>query len=241
MTSDETIAIDVDAAGWGWFVDVTPWEDSEFTTPGNQGEQGRIDLLTALMHELGHSLGLHHVEEGVMAEQLAAGIRHTDYYADHFDGNDAALQQYLSSGRLWVKTMDSTLTAAPASQTQPVQAWQNQALHEDVDGDGHVAPSDALAIINYLNSKLPTGVQAEAESGAPFGLLDVDGDGHVAPGDALTVINFLNSRPKTAAEGEAPVTDRNAAPALRAIDEIYSAMDFATDGTSPSRRRTLPR
>src|SRR5262245_21388972 len=133
------------------------------------------------------------------------------------------------------------MTADPATQKSPVQAWQKQALHEDVDGDGHIAPSDALAIINYLNSKLPTGVQPEAESGAPFGLLDVDGDGHVAPSDALTVINFLNSRPKVAAEGEAPVTDRTAAPALWAIDEIYSAMDHAADGTSPPQRRTLPR
>ena len=30
------------AAGWGWFVDPTPGDDSEFTTPGNQGEQHRM-------------------------------------------------------------------------------------------------------------------------------------------------------------------------------------------------------
>ena len=42
------IWLDDNAAGWGWFVDGTPWEDSEFTTPGDQGEQGRMDLLTLL-------------------------------------------------------------------------------------------------------------------------------------------------------------------------------------------------
>src|SRR5262249_29246595 len=30
-----TIWLDDNAAGWGWFVDDTPWDDSEFTTPGD--------------------------------------------------------------------------------------------------------------------------------------------------------------------------------------------------------------
>src|SRR5215471_17079951 len=34
--------------GWGWF-SPTSWDISEFTTPGNQSEQQRMDLLTALM------------------------------------------------------------------------------------------------------------------------------------------------------------------------------------------------
>src|SRR5262245_63502137 len=34
--------------GWGWF-SPTSWDISEFTTPGDQGEQQRMDLLTALM------------------------------------------------------------------------------------------------------------------------------------------------------------------------------------------------
>src|SRR5262249_9525105 len=54
--------------------DATPWEDSEFSTPGDQGEQNRMDLLTVLMHELGHVLGLDHDDDGVMGESLAAGV-----------------------------------------------------------------------------------------------------------------------------------------------------------------------
>lgn len=75
LTDGKTIWLDVNAAGFGWFVDSTPWEDSEFTTPGDQGEQGHMDLLTALVHELGHVLGHDHPEEGVMAEALATGTR----------------------------------------------------------------------------------------------------------------------------------------------------------------------
>jgi streptogramin lyase len=75
MASGHTIWLDADAAGWGWFVDPTPGEDSEFNTPGDQGEQNRMDLLTVLTHELGHSLGLGHDDAGVMQESLPAGTR----------------------------------------------------------------------------------------------------------------------------------------------------------------------
>src|SRR5262249_12810709 len=71
------IWLDDNAAGWGWFVDPTPLNDSEFTTPGNQGEQGRMDLLTVLEHEVGHLLGRGHEAEGVMQETLGAGLRRT--------------------------------------------------------------------------------------------------------------------------------------------------------------------
>jgi sugar lactone lactonase YvrE len=62
-------------AGAGRVVEPRRWEDSEFTTPGDQGEQGRMDLLTALMHEVGHLLGLDHDATGVMQEALAPGTR----------------------------------------------------------------------------------------------------------------------------------------------------------------------
>jgi hypothetical protein len=76
LAAGNTIWLDDDAAGWGWFVDPTPWSDSEFTTPGNQSEQGRMDLLTVLMHEMGHVLGLEHDADGVMQESLSASTRH---------------------------------------------------------------------------------------------------------------------------------------------------------------------
>ncbi len=77
LASGHTITLDDNAAGWGWFVDPTPRNDSEFTTRGNQGEQHRMDLLTVLQHEIGHLLGHDHDESGVMAEALAPGERWT--------------------------------------------------------------------------------------------------------------------------------------------------------------------
>jgi hypothetical protein len=64
-SNDGVINIDADGAGYGWFVDSTPGEDSEFDGSGTRltadaggAADGRLDLLTVLMHELGHQIGL---------------------------------------------------------------------------------------------------------------------------------------------------------------------------------------
>ena len=66
----------------------------------------------------------------------------------------------------------------------------------DVDGDGAVAPVDALMLINNLNSKGPHQLGGEGEAGtvAENGYVDVNNDGWVTPLDTIMVLNTLNSR-----------------------------------------------
>ncbi|MEM7316452.1 MAG: matrixin family metalloprotease, partial [Planctomycetota bacterium] len=84
--SDSTIAIDIDAAGHGWFIDATPADSSEFSGSGPAGSLttvsgdpafGQIDLLTVVMHEYAHALGLGHVEEAgnLLNDTLEVGTR----------------------------------------------------------------------------------------------------------------------------------------------------------------------
>ncbi|MFO7963509.1 MAG: Calx-beta domain-containing protein [Desulfobacterales bacterium] len=106
LAGGNTILIDADAAGWGWYVDETPADDVEFTVPGGEDE-GRMDLLTVVMHEMGHVLGYDDRADGpdnLMSATLDAGDRHTP-----------------DSG-LVVMTMDDLMDDAQA--------------HEAGDGDG---------------------------------------------------------------------------------------------------------
>jgi len=82
-----SVLIDVDAGGWGWYVDTTPWEDLEFGLSLGEWELmalesspafGRMDLLTVVMHELGHVLGFEDLDPNagaLMSGSLEAGVR----------------------------------------------------------------------------------------------------------------------------------------------------------------------
>jgi hypothetical protein len=73
--------LDVNAAGYGWFVDVTPEMDEEFSGGIASGlAANRMDLLSTVMHELGHALGLEDLystehDDEVMAGLLSTGTR----------------------------------------------------------------------------------------------------------------------------------------------------------------------
>jgi hypothetical protein len=100
------IYIDFTAGGRGWFVDTTPGENSEFNLvdgefnaiPGGEAA-GRVDLLSVLVHEIGHVLGHDH-DSGlaVMGETLATGIRLTLNDSGAWVSNDAVSGSITQNG-----------------------------------------------------------------------------------------------------------------------------------------------
>jgi hypothetical protein len=81
---DDTIRIDRDAAGYGWFVDATPEDDAEFLAVSRSSLSARkdtaadrrADLLTTVMHEMGHLLGYaDEAADDLMGAMLPLGTR----------------------------------------------------------------------------------------------------------------------------------------------------------------------
>ncbi len=86
----QTVVISPTAAGNGWFVDPTPLSDAEFTpdatgaltaAPGSSAA-GRMDLMTVVLHEMGHVAGYSDVNtqsnpNNLMDATLGVGVRRT--------------------------------------------------------------------------------------------------------------------------------------------------------------------
>lgn len=80
-----------------------------------------------------------------------------------------------------------------------VDSFQNAANSADVDGDGAVAPGDALLVINQLNDEGAGEIRyvRRDRTLAPHAAstvlyLDVNGDSYLTAADALLVINVIN-------------------------------------------------
>ena len=101
------VSISADAAGYGWFIDPTPNDNSEFGnvvsatqafTDPDQAAAGHMDLLTTVMHEMGVQLGLSDAYDpaassDLMFVQLTAGERRLPDAANVAQASEADIPQ----------------------------------------------------------------------------------------------------------------------------------------------------
>jgi hypothetical protein len=128
------ITIDADAAGYGWYVDANPADDAEFAnvlgatrlqTDPSGLPAGHIDLLSTVMHELGHQLGLEDTyaladRDGLMFGYIVTGERRLpgEHEADGATPGSIATEEFavgpvslgtLPAGRTVTITFDATV------------------------------------------------------------------------------------------------------------------------------------
>ena len=148
QANGSTVLLDVNAAGYGWFVDATPPDNSEFTAGSSGGELlasessdafGHMDLLTVVMNEMGHVLGLEDFDpkaQEQMDTTIEPGVRRSVSHADEptgengfvAAGGDAGLEQTFRGG-------SEAPRVGQAGWYTPFDQLRRQSLYGDSDPD----------------------------------------------------------------------------------------------------------
>ncbi|WP_374663339.1 tandem-95 repeat protein [Ramlibacter sp.] len=141
---DHLITLDARGAGWGWYVDATPADNSEFmpvsadpTTQNALGDYdapvggpaaGKLDLLTVLIHELGHVLGMPSTafSDNVMSRYLAPGQRRLPDAVDIAALEASGMPYYVGPSIVFVRPPDEVAVSVtgPSTQAGPVTVAQ---------------------------------------------------------------------------------------------------------------------
>jgi hypothetical protein len=125
QTTGTAITLDTNAAGYGWYIDPNPAANTDFLPTSNpnvwiaapgSAAAGKMDMLSVLLHEYGHALGLDHSANpnDFMAPNLQPGERRLPSAAELTLMSQLALQ--LNSGT----AVASSTAPAPTSPTAPV-------------------------------------------------------------------------------------------------------------------------
>jgi hypothetical protein len=197
QTIDGAIIIDRYAAGWGWFADPTPFDNSEFAVSQGDGvfaatpaspAYGHMDLLTTVLHELGNAMGFAEDQgQDVTGMTLSAGVRRVFAAAPQSaasDGTAAATAVAVLSG-------DGPSANAPADQPNrsAVSAGSGLPYGEAIGWQGYAGVSVAPAAA-------PPGLAAAATDPAQGATKEKAGAAPLAT-NALLAGSFVVVNPAT--------------------------------------------
>jgi Ca2+-binding RTX toxin-like protein len=210
LTGGGTVYLDADAAGYGWFVDPTPLDDGEFTGAAPAG----MDLMTAVMHEIGHVLGFRDVPaalDSLMSGTLEEGVRRLpDGLATltmpqtskssllHFAPPSNGIPSGWifehgtvtgdTSGSGWLKKLAKRFKGRAAHDTLPalVTLTRGSAFHNPVEGAGETAK---LLVSMEMQAAANTDGDGAAVKGSGWlGDFLLDGNGKANPNKRLKIV-----------------------------------------------------
>jgi hypothetical protein len=163
------ITIDSDASGYGWFVDSTPFDDSEFASGlGNRAVGQRVDLLTVLTHELGHLLGQNTIfgdSNDVMGVSLGTGVRRlpdasvhdSSVQSEGADPNQTTLRSGHDKGSRRVRTVANVEATDLVFATVGEDTLWQSSPYPSRNGRNTADRSTSSSVVNQTRDELPQG------------------------------------------------------------------------------------
>ena len=218
--SDGVIVVDDDAAGYGWFVDASPQENSEFDLPFagqllrsryESPAYGRLDLLTVLAHEIGHALDRNDLPSShgiwsVMADTLSTGERRIPVRRDWDPG--------FTGESLPIGPLNGDFGEADPNHDS--YGWISSGDAQVEDGRGALIERGSFNAGLAQTFVIPTGARE-----LRFTILSADlGLSELNPGDAFEVA-LLDAR-----------TNEPLAGTLAGLDQADSLLNIQYDGTA---------
>ena len=262
-TRHDDIVLSSDGAGWGWFVDATPTSHEEFVSTGVLANDfrairggpadGKLDLLTVLIHEIGHALDAEHSQDphGALAPMLEVGARRMLSESDLAAWHAASIAQCAD-------VEHTTLYGVRSSPSRDDAAHRPEALHVvnptllsgtfddlsawDTIGSVHIVGSGAdllesASTQTRLSQRFLLGAEQRFLSFTVSGLQLPDATG---PDDAFEVsLTDATTRSALSVIGRPELRGSDAFLNLQAGVELKSDRLRRTDNSDGSRTYTL--